>query len=139
MTDPYAGVRAAVAAWSPSTSSPGVNADGSPAGVFAANEAGVGLYDATRGGLVATYPAVGYARWLDWVSVECTYAGRVDLYYGAVDTSGRISSYGDGSLAEFDPNRPRYIPQGAPVFVVWIVPNGTHKASCKAGFREAVQ
>ena len=137
MSDPYAGARAAVASWTPPSASPAVMADGTAPGVFAANEAAVGIYDATRGALVATYPGVGYSRWLEWISTKCTYVGQIDVYYGAIEEPGRITSYGDGSLAEYDPNRPRYIPQGAPVFVVWTVPNGSHTASCKAGFRQA--
>lgn len=140
MTDPYAGPRGAVAAWSgTSRASPSSAAPGGPGGVgiFAANQSAVGVYTATLGALVATYPATGYARWLDWVSVVCSHIGRVEIYYGAVEAPGRITSYGDGSLSEFDPNRPRYIPSGAPVMVVWTVPDATHNASCVAGFRSA--
>lgn len=138
MTDPYSGPTAAVTAWGATVAPQGTTAgvdgpEGAAAG--AAAEDGVGRYDPLRGALVATFSAAGYARYLDWLSVNCSYAGRIDVYAGSIDELGRITSYGDGSLSEFDPNSPRYIPQGAALFVVWTVPDATHTASAKAGMR----
>lgn len=133
--DAYEATRAAVGAWATSgTRSSGTRPTGDA--VYLASDPGVGVYMATLGALVATYPAVGYARWLDYVTTKCTTIGVVEIYVGAIDELGRLSSYGDGSLSEFDPNRPRYIPGGAPVFIVWYVPDSSHSASAKAGLRE---
>lgn len=141
VSDPYAGPLAAVTSWGVTTgpTAPETAASGQPGGTGgAAAEDGVGVYDPNRGALVATFPATGYARWLDWLSVKCSYSGLVEVFAGSIDDLGRITSYGDGSVAEFDPNHPRYIPQGAPLFVVWYVPPAGHTATCKAGFRQAV-
>lgn len=140
MTNPYAGPRSAVASWGgpggAGNTARGVSGLTGPTdGVFS-TEPNVAAYDATRGALIATYAATGYARWLDWISVTCSYSGPVQIFAGSLDDLGRLTSYGDGSLAEFDPNHERYIPQGAPVYVVWTVPDSTHTASCVAGFRE---
>lgn len=141
MTSPYDGPRAAVAAWSTSPTSPAATSSpDSPASAgdaFLPNVPAVGVYRASLGALVATYPGVGYARWLDWVSVKCSEADIVEIYVGAISDIGRLSSYGDGSLSEYDPNKSRYIPQGAPVFVVWYVSSATQTSSAVAGFRQA--
>lgn len=141
MADPYASTRAALAAWAVSAgagSSAGA-ASGAPGGgaVYLPSEPGVGVYVAQLAALVATYPATGYARWLDYIVTRCTYVGVVEVYVGAIDDLGLLTTYGDGSRSEYDPNNPRYIPQGAAVYVVWHVPDATHSASAKIGFREA--
>lgn len=143
MTTPWDQPRRAVERWStssPAGSSPAGSSPGArvaEGGAFLPLANAVGVYNALHGALVATYPAVGYDRLLDWLSATCSHSGVISLYYGAISDTSRFSTYGDGSRSEYDPNRPRLIPQGAPLLVVWTVPNATHTASCMAGFRQA--
>lgn len=138
MTDPYAGPRAAVAAYA-LTAVRGGSAVSAPApeSVHTADP-GVGVYQPLRSSLVATYPATGYPRWLESVSMKCTFPGPVNIYIGSMDDLGFISSFGDGSRSEYEPFRPKFVPAGAPVFVAWYVPNGNHTSTCRMQLSEVV-
>lgn len=135
MTSPFDAARAAVGQWAPESPAGPLSAY-VVADAYAATEGQPARYDAVRGALVATYPAAGYARWLDWLNVQCSYSGPVSVYFGAIEESGRITTYADGGSAEFDPNSGRFIPGGAAVYVVWTVPTSAHTANAVAGFRK---
>lgn len=142
MSTPFDDVRQAVAAYaltpaSPSSTSAGSDATASGAETFFGSELAVARYDAVLGKLVARYPPVAYARLLECLAVTCDEAVSVHLYVGSIAPQARLSSYGDGSLAEYDPQRPRYIPQGAALFVVWDVASSTSTGYANAQLRSA--
>lgn len=139
VTSPYAHVQAAVAGYASASgaTAPGGSPGPPPPQVFVTSDAAVGVYDAQLGALVARYPAVGYGRLLECLAVTCGESRPVHVYIGAATPAARITSYGDGSLADYSPGTPRYIPPGAPLLVVWEVASSTSTASCNAQMRQA--
>lgn len=142
MTSPYGSIQHAVAGYASvarSRSPDAATGAAGPAPTFTGFEPAVGVYDSVRAQLVATYPAAGYPRHLECLSVECSQAVPVHLYVGAISATSRISSYGDGSLADYSPPIPRWIPEGAPLLVVWEVTSSTATGSASAQLRQATR
>lgn len=140
MTSPYDAARAAVAAYGAygpagSAGSSSAPQQRGPAPAVQVRLPAVATYSAVSGGLVATYPATPYPRLLRRLAVNCTSAVAVTIYVGAIADNARESSYGDGSRADFDPTHSPYIPEGAPVIIVWAGAS-TDSASCTATFEQ---
>jgi len=134
-TSAFDPVRAAVAGYAGHPAPAGSAPAGPPPEAFEPFATAVARVDPVLGQLVARFGAVGYARYLEYLTVECSSAVAVHVYAGAIAPTSRISSYGDGSLADYAPPTGRYVPGGAPVFVVWEAATGT--AAATAQFRQA--
>lgn len=135
--DPHAPIRRAVRGWQQATAPP--VAPGTvpvPPPAFFASLPAVGRYDPSIGKLVATYPPVAYARELEALAVTCSQVVPVHLYAGSISPATRISSYGDGSLADYSPPIPRYIPENAAFLVVWDVTLSTATGNANAQIRQ---
>lgn len=141
MATPFDDARRAVAAYAVTPASPSSTSAGSDGtaevGTFFGSELAVGRYDGVLGKLVARYPPVAYGRLLECLAVTCDEAVSVHLYVGSIAPQARLSSYGDGSLSEYDPQRPRYIPPGAALFVVWDVASSSSGGFANAQLRSA--
>jgi len=130
VSDPFAGPRAAVASYTATSSPRG------PELTFAGSVPAVGVYDIARAVLVATFAPVAYDRQLEALAVTCDEAVAVHLYVGAIAPAGRISSYGDGGLADFSPPTPRIVPAGSALFVVWEVTSAGSAGGANAQLRQ---
>lgn len=132
MGDPFGPVRDAVAGYA-ATSSP---RPAGPAPTFLGSLPAVGVYNVSAGLLVATFGAVPYTRQLEALAVTCDEVAAVHLYVGAVAPAGRISSFPDGSMADFSPPIPRIVPAGSALFVVWEVTSSASAGAANAQLRQ---
>lgn len=110
---------------------------GKIAPAFQPNQPAVAVYNAALGGMIATFPATAYPRYLDTLTTVCSVVCPVHVHAGPPTPASRLTSHGDGSLADYSPPSGRYIPGGVQVTVVWAPTPANATASCNAQFRQA--
>lgn len=138
-SSPFDAVRRAVAHQAATAGSPSSTSPGSPAvastGTFQGALPAIGVWNPKISALVATWPSVAYDRLIEAVVVECSEICPVSIYYGSISPATRITSYGDGSLSDYSPPIPRFLPQGAALFVVWSTSSSTKTGNANAQLR----
>jgi hypothetical protein len=135
----YDTVRAAVAAYGARVRAGGAypgqpDSGGIARGVFTPRVPAVAVWDGARH--VARYPGAPYARVMLRLASRCSRAVPIHVYVGGMDDNCRETSHGDGSLADFDPNTPPYIPENSAVYIVWDTWVAGDSASCTATFSQ---
>lgn len=140
MTSPFDAVRRAVArqaATAGAITPPGAPTAAAGAETFQGTLPAIGRWDPLTSRLVAMFPSVGYDRLLESVVTECSEICPVAIYYGQISLATRYTAYGDGSLSDYSPPIPKFLPQGAALFVVWSTSSSTKTGSANAQLRSA--